>query len=385
MEITTNFTNTDILETDAPEPVFNTTSDANFNQTTLASHFNRTTAGSYFNQTNSTFDKATVSIPALSGLTYTLFGLTCCFTVLGLCGNSLILASMFKFRGKSKGHGALITSLAICDSVALISTAFIQPCVHSVLGMDIRAITTIGCKISRAVLFPAIFSSSTIVVLICLERFLAVWFPLKTRSLLSEKNTFRAILVCVTPIVLIYVATSVLYCEIKDGVCHPNLGGSEYSTVLKKMPNTTFYSTMTGFILVSTMLILTILTPLTIVKLYKQMVIRRQLTTSELKDTHFQTSAKLIAVVVAHATLLGLPGMVTIAINMNGITPDDDTLSGLTLPALLNHSINFLLYNIFDADFRRNVSTLFRYTKKDRKPEIVVGSSKGASPSQSLS
>ena len=106
--------------------------------------------------------------------------------------------------------------------------------------MDIRAITTIGCKISRAVLFPAMFSSSAIVVLICLERFLAVWFPLKTRSLLSEKNIFRAILVCVTPIVLIYVATSVLYCEIKDGVCHPNFDGSEYSTVLKKMPNTTF-------------------------------------------------------------------------------------------------------------------------------------------------
>ena len=379
MEITTHFTNTDIAKTLASEPVFNTTSDTNPNQATLANHFNRTTADSYLNQTNSTFDEATVSIPTLSGLTYTLFGITCCFTVLGLCGNSLILASMFKFRGKSKGHGALITSLSVCDSVALISTAFIQPCVHSVFGMDIRAITTIGCKVSRAVLFPAMFSSSAIVVLICLERFLAVWFPLKTRSLLSEKNIFRAILVCVTPIVLIYVATSVLYCEIKDGVCHPNFDGSEYSTVLKKMPNTTFYSTMTGFILVTTILILSILTPLTIVKLYKQMVIRRQLTTSELKDTHFQTSVKLIAVVLAHATLLGLPGMVTIAFSMIGITPDDDTLSGLTLPTLLNHSINFLLYNIFDADFRRNVSTLFGLTKKDKKPKIVLGSMKGAS------
>ena len=360
------------------------TSDAYFNQTTPASHFNRTTAGSCFNQTNSTFDEATVSIPALSGLTYILFGLTCCFTVLGLCGNSLILASMFKFRGKPKGHGALLTSLAVCDNVALISTAFIQPCVHSVVGMDIRAITTIGCKVSRAVLFPAMFSSSAIMVLICLERFLAVWFPLKTRSLLSNKNIFRAILVCVTPIVLIYVATSVLYCEIKDGVCHPNFGGSEYSTVLKTMPNTTFYSTITGFIFASTMLILSILTPLTIVELYKQMVIRRQLTASELKDTNFQTSAKLIAVVVAHATLLGLPGMVTIAFSMIGIAPDDDTLSGLTLPALLNHSINFLLYNMFDADFRRNVSTLFGFTKKDKKPEIVLGSSKGASTSVAI-
>ena len=130
---------------------------------------------------------------------------------------------------------------------------------------------------------------------------------------------------------------------------------------------------MTGFILVTTMLILSILTPLTIVKLYKQMVIRRQLTTSELKVTHFQTSVKLTAVVLAHATLLGLPGMVTIAFSMIGITPGDDTLSGLTLPTLLNHSINFLLYNIFDADFRRNVSTMFGYTKKDKKPEIVLG------------
>ena len=338
------------------------------NQTTQASDFNKTPDW-YFDGTNSTYDLAS-SIP-ITGLAYTLFGFTCCFTVLGLSGNCLILISMFKFQSRSKSHGILIIALAIFDSIALISMALEQPCVHEVFGLDIRAITTIGCKISWAFLLPALACSTEVVVLICVERFLSVWFPLKARRLLSEKNVLKAIWVCLTPIVLIYIAMSVLYVEVKEGICSPNFEGSQYSTVLNRMPDTTIYNWSIGFFVVFFMLILSIFTPLTIVKLYKQkMVVRRRLKTStpnaQLNATHFQLSVKLIAVVITQVTLIGLPAIVTIGFLITGTTIDEKTISALTLAILLNHSINFLLYNVFDADFRRNVFTLIGFANKDK-------------------
>ena len=344
-------------------------------------YFNTTTANlnetewSYFSNSsstwNSTFEVETASTH-LTWVTYTLFGLTCCFVVLGLCGNGLILVSMLKFRRRSHGHGVLIATLAICDSIALISSALPQPCVHDVFGMDIRALSTIVCKLSWAILFPAMFGSSATVVLICIERFLFVRFPLQSKKVMSPSNILKAVCICMSLIVVVCATMPVLYCEIKDGVCHPNFEGSEYSTVLKMVPNTKVYIAAIGFVTVTSMLILCIFTPLTIVKLYQQMAMRRKLTAKEQSTRHFETSVKLIAVVIAHITLLGLPVIISIAFGFFGIVPGGNTVSALALAILLNHSINFLLYNIFDSEFRGNMMALFGITVKDRKEETPL-------------
>ena len=344
---------------------------SDFNNTANESYFNNTTSTSYFSQSNSTYELDTASIP-ISGFTYTLFGLTCCFTVLGLFGNCLILISTLKFRNKKNSHRVLITLLAIFDIVSLISWVPTQPCVQDVFGMDIRAISSIVCKISWAIMYPAAYGSTAVVVLICIERFLAVWFPLRTRTILSERNMLKTVWICMSPIVLIFVTMSILYCEVRGGMCHPNFEGSLHSTVLKGKPNVTFYIASNGFLITSSMLILSIFTPLTIVKLYKQMVIRQQLTKRELNVTHFETSVKLIAVVIAHITLLGLPAISAILFGFLVIIPTRNTLSVLTALLLLNHCINFLLYNIFDTEFRRKVFALFGYIKKDKNSDLQM-------------
>ena len=171
---------------------------------------------------------------------------------------------MIRFKDRLKGHGKLISSLAVCDMIALLSLPLAQPCVHDVLSLDVRTVSTVGCKISWSIQWPAMGSSSGIVVLICVERFLAVWFPLQSRRFLTDQNILRAVFVCTTSFILIYVTMATLYVEIKDSVCYPNLDGTQYSTVLKGLPNTTFYNVSFGFLLVFFMLILLGLTPLTI-------------------------------------------------------------------------------------------------------------------------
>ena len=325
--------------------------------------FNNTTLPLTFNQTLSPY---TLDSRPVSGLTYTFFGLTCLFTVLGVCGNLLTLVIMWKSRNTRKGHDVLITALAVSDCMALIATALSHPSVHEVFGMDIRAVTTVGCKLFMGIWQSATSSSFAIVVLICIERFVAVWFPLRSMYLLSQKRIMRSVLGGVTFNVLLMFTMNILYCEIKDGFCDLNLEGGIYSTVLKRVPDTTVYKTILAFHMTSTMLILCILTPMTIVKLHQQMAIRRRLTSQEQNSGHFRTSVKLIAVVIEQITLVLLPGVFLFAIGLTGATVANHVTDNgdigfrmITIALLINHSTNFLFYNIFDVEFRKKVLNLF--------------------------
>ena len=289
---------------------------------------------------------------------------------------------MVKFRGRFKGHGRFITVLAICDTVALLSLALEQECVHEVLGQDIRALSTGLCKISWAILLPSLCCSSGVVVLICLERFIAVWFPLKSKRFLSDRNISRALCAFLTPIVVIYAITPVLYAEIEDGTCVPNFPGTLNSTILHRLPNTTFYTASVGFILACFVLILSVFTPLIITELYKQRNLRRQLQTSgpnaQLIATEFKASVKLVAVVVSQLSLIGLPGIgYSLRISIDGNALEADTRSALALVFLLNHSINFILYDVFDAEFRGDILALLGFGKKDKSCGNINAAAKG--------
>ena len=315
------------------------------------------------NQTNST---NTLAIIPVSGLTYTLFGLTCLFTCLGLAGNFSILTISLKYRRRAKSHDVLITALAVTDSFATVTFALMQPCVYGTIGMDVRALTTIGCKVFMSVLLSAMFCSSTVVVLVSIERFVAVWYPIRSRNFLSRQTALRSVWLCVAPIVIISTTLSILYCEIDtNGVCDPNHLGHEYSSVLKRMPDPIVYKIM-GIVLSSPQLILLILTPMTVVKLCKQMTIRSQLTSQEVSNKELQISMKLIMVVVVHVTLIAVPIAIALYHVSISIPLEGNVLSGITLTLLLNHSTNFLLYNIFDREFRRRLYVLFGFDKAVR-------------------
>ena len=207
-------------------------------------------------------------------------------------------------------------------------------------------------------------------------RFLAVWFPLKIRSLLSSQTAMRSLWLCMTPIIIITVTMSTLFCEIdENGICIPNIEGSVNSSVLQKMPDTTIYKAM-GLVMLSPLLILLILTPMTVVKLFKQKAIRRHLTSQELNNGTFQISVKLTAVAITHCILYVIPLATAIAYGFNDTIPDINVVSWITLLLLLHHSLNFLLYNIFDTEFRSRVSNLFglkrNNTHCNRNIEIIA-------------
>ena len=358
MNTTSTFTSTDCLETHdvGANSSFNVTQSLHCNQTS-----------SFLPQAGS----------PLSTLAYVSFGLICAILILGLCGNLLTLTITIKFRNMLKDHDILITALAVCDSAAVLLTPLNSPDVYEVIGTDIRAVTTISCKLFLGVWLSLLISSSAITLLISIERFVVVWFPLRSRYLLTRKTILRSVCVSVALSFLTFITLCILYCEIQDGLCYPNFDGSEYSTVLRQMPDTTVYN---GFIAMPSVIVImtmAILTPMTIGKLLKQRAIRRRLTNQENNNTSDQArvTMKLTAVAIAYLFLIGIPFMAGRLIGLSDINAHDVRIlhSGVIFAVLINHSTNFLLYNVFDDAFRKKVVSLFwmRFAK-DKSPNVTT-------------
>ena len=180
--------------------------------------FDNDLQSSHSNLTDSLLTQASSPV---SPLTYIAFGLVCAIVILGLCGNLLTLAITLKFRNALKGHDVLIIALVLCDCAALVMTSLIHPSTYDVFGTDVTAISTIGCKLFIGVRISVMVSSSVVIVLISIERFVAVWFPLRSRYLLSRKTIFRSVCVSVVLSFLVFVTLCILYCEIQDGLCYP--------------------------------------------------------------------------------------------------------------------------------------------------------------------
>ena len=319
----------------------------------------------HHNQTDLWYPEA--DIPPQT-MTYILFGLTCFITILGLFGNSLILMIMIKFRETPlKAHDILITALALFDAVVLIPTALSVPCVYEVIGRDIRAVTTGLCKLVTGIRLSVSISSFTVVVLICIERFVAVWFPLRARYIISRKLVLRCLFISVLTVVILYMTMCVLYSEIVDGKCDSNVAGTVYSSVLNRIADTTVYIRILGIHLLVYLLILLTFTTLNIAKLHKERLIRHQLTPQEQNISQYKTTVKLISVVVTFVVLAALPGIALTVMGLNGINLTDTSQtipSWLMLARLLNHSTNFLIYNTLDTKFRSNAFHLLNFDKE---------------------
>ena len=347
--------NSSLTNTTMTDKVLNNTMSSMNDNTTMLMTFD-------LPNSNSSLDSQTVSV-----LTYTLLGLILFIMVLGLCGNLVTLVVMWQSRQTQRSHDILITVLAISDCIALIPTTLSHSSVSKAVGVDIRTITSVGCKLYTAIWQSATTSTLTVVVLISVERFVAVWFPLRAAVWLSPKRIMRSVLGSVAFSVLFMFTLNILYCDVKDGKCGPVLGGNEHGTFLKAVGN--LYAATLAILPMSTLLLI-ILTTLTILTLYRQSARRRQLTQQQQQQggVQLKTFVKLVAVVVEHILFVGLPGAFGFVMGMSGAEPPnpDNAGAGLDMMVyalLVNHSTNFILYSVFDSDFRKKVVNLFTCTK----------------------
>ncbi|XP_064608198.1 thyrotropin-releasing hormone receptor-like isoform X1 [Liolophura sinensis] len=122
--------------------------------------------------------------------------------LLGLVGNVLVILVLGCKRPRQSTTLFYISVLAITD-LFVMYTGLLRYWIRSVSDMDIRDISHWGCKIHLFVLYLSMDFSSWILVCVSVERFVGVYFPLKSREWCTigrARTTLLIVFVCLVGI-----------------------------------------------------------------------------------------------------------------------------------------------------------------------------------------
>ena len=300
-------------------------------------------------------------------LSYLIVTLACFFLLVGLFGNGMTLVVTLKLETRSKPHNILIMSLAVADTLSLLTNTFNIKAFGDISPIDmtaLKALNNFTCKLFNATYRTSLLNSTLMIMLICIERFIVVWFPLKSRLFLTKRLTLMSIAACTLATLVIVALPSALYDGVRNGVCYFDfdVDGDGVGDTMKSTP---LLSIIVVLFVILPMLIILSLTPLTIVKLYRQQAIRRGLTKQERKTGPYRTSVLLTAVVVVYLTLAGIPHLVFSAISARGTNVATSTGSWGVIVRMCfivivqaNYSTNFVLYTVINAEFRQNLFSM---------------------------
>ena len=258
---------------------------------------------------------------------------------------------------RKTAHGLFITAMAIADITFLLTQPLNRGFVHDLFGIDIRSYSLIGCKLYYFCLRWARPMSSLVIVLVCIERFVAVWFPLKAKSFSSRRTAMFEI--CGIFLLACFVSgfrTQTV--GIKDKICLAVVD-TPYNKHLKALCSI-MGMTIRTLIPTSTLLLLT---PPTIAKLFYQRHLRLQMSNGKAQksDETFRVSMMLLCVAVAFCLLvtpycLSKHGYLLVGTNIvSTSTPAMRVLNEVRLICeQLNCVINFVLYVLISREFRRH-------------------------------
>ncbi|XP_060066505.1 allatostatin-A receptor-like [Ylistrum balloti] len=287
------------------------------------------------------------------------------FLLLGICGNTMTIIVMRSKSFRYMTVSVILTALSISDTTLILLLPFNKAFVRTRLGVDVRALSDWGCKAFFCFFRSAKMTSSWFVVFISFERFFAVWFPLKIKVISTKRNAYIAIsCVYITIYTLngVWTFSSIL----KNGVCIPNLStaGNEKMTEGFLLAGTTIYSIIPTFLLL-------ILTPMTILKLYKQQKTRQALAqSSHTRNETGKTTIMLLGVSIAYVLLVGpitIAHAVAFFRGENIFESKDSEVvifrEASQVMEQLNYAINFFLYVICSKSFRGRCMSVLRCTR----------------------
>ena len=295
---------------------------------------------------------------------YVMTAVTLLFLVLGLFGNCCTIIIMIRQNNTYSTHGVHLIALATADIISLLVVTINKPLIKDLCGVDLRAFSQTGCKLFKYIGRVAVICSSHFVVLICIERFIAVMFPLKAKFLLSKKLAYISISLISLTMFLVNIP-NIIYTGVKNGVCLPDFAMEPNHPLPKAM------STMT--LLLHTIIptiILICLTPMILLQLYRQNMKRRQMGVVK-SDVTGRITAMLISVVISYFLLICVFSIAFWLLTLTGvaiITSDSEwakVFSAVYETAqLINYSFNFFLYGVTSRDFRFQICRMLGCTIK---------------------
>ena len=289
---------------------------------------------------------------------------------LGFCGNSVGIIVMQKGSFKKYMISFIIITLAVSDNIVLVLLPFNKEYITRWVGFDLRSVEQLSCTLLSWLMKVSKITSSWFVVLISLERFIAVWFPLKARSLITKTSVYISIGLTYVIVGGFCGIWSYFTDKIIDGKCIASQS-SDDNQMLEKllaMIGGMMYAFMPIFLIF-------VLNALTVSKIIHHQRQREELgehqqvksDTSKITATLLSITIAFLILVVPVCLIRFFPLFFMNAFDGSTVENNKEILQGVLLVLeALNHSVNFYLYSMCSSVFRNEVRNIFTCSKTSK-------------------
>ena len=283
------------------------------------------------------------------------------FLILGLFGNFMTIVVMNGKNFRSMTSSLILTAVSISDTALIIMLPFNKKFVLANLPSDPRSVSLMSCKLFFWFWRTAKMTSSWLIVLISIERFAAVWFPLKAQIINSKKNIIAGIIGIYVGIGSFNIGWGVI-ADVLDGSCKPNVAYGEENVAAARamiVAGTLIYAIIPACVVL-------FLNILIIFQLIIQKRRRAYLSDAPVNDQLTKTTAMLLTVSIAFIVLV-VPISIAHCFTLLHLNESIFSSANPTVVIFrevaqtleqLNYSINFFLYVLSSAKFRKQVRKL---------------------------
>ncbi|KAI0210607.1 hypothetical protein LSAT2_004631 [Lamellibrachia satsuma] len=113
--------------------------------------------------------------------------------ICGICGNIFTIRVMLAKNFQRMTVSTFLVTLAVSDTVFIVVSTLNKSFVRSFIGTDFRSFDLTGCRVFFWVFRTSKLVSSWIIVFICIERFIAVCFPLRSKTVCTKRMAYASI------------------------------------------------------------------------------------------------------------------------------------------------------------------------------------------------
>ena len=301
------------------------------------------------------------------------------FLVLGLFGNTMTIIVMASRRFRQAAFSLLLIFMSCSDTAFILTQPWNKPWMVDLLGVDIRAISEVGCKIFFVFLQTAKMSSSWLMVVVCFERFVAVCYPLRAKIIFTKFRTIVGIAFVYITLFSYTGAWSVFSMITTSGKCDPDFVDTAVIGRAFMIVGTLLYA------VIPTILLLFV-TPAFVCRLYQQWNQRQEMTTrggdNQPADA-LRTTAMFLGIATAYIILVSPMWIGQYVAYTRGETLFQSTDSILVVfrqvaqpLEQLNYCINFFLCALLSRTFRRHVAWLLSCGRCSQKNEGIINVTK---------
>ncbi|KAK2142160.1 hypothetical protein LSH36_989g00009 [Paralvinella palmiformis] len=139
--------------------------------------------------------------------------------LVGLFGNVMTMVVLQSKTFRITPTVRVLCALSLSDTILILMTPFNKQFFQRVIGLDVRGLHWVGCKVFFWLWRCVKMTSSWFIVLISLERFVVISYPMKARIILTKQKVIGVIVITYL-LIVIYNAVRTTFSDVtRNGNC----------------------------------------------------------------------------------------------------------------------------------------------------------------------